>query len=60
LVLPISIGGIGVREGTLVFFFSIFGLSSELALALALLVYLSNIVVAIPGAWFGLQSIRRQ
>jgi uncharacterized protein (TIRG00374 family) len=59
LILPISIGGIGVREGTLVFFFSIYGLNSELALALALLVYLSNIVVAVPGAWFGLQGLRQ-
>lgn len=54
LALPISVGGIGIREGSLVFFFSKFGESSDLALALAMLIYLSNIVVAIPGAWYGL------
>lgn len=58
LVLPISVGGIGVRESILVFFFSLYGLSEEVALALGVLVYLGNILIAVPGAWTGLQAVR--
>jgi len=57
LVLPVSVGGIGIRESSLVFFFAMFGFGAELGLALALLVYVSNIVVSIPGAWFGLGAM---
>ncbi len=60
LVLPISVGGIGVRESTLVFFFAMYGLDESVALALAILVYAGNIIVASPGAWFGLQLFRQR
>jgi uncharacterized protein (TIRG00374 family) len=60
LVLPISVGGIGIRESILVTFFALYGLSEESALALAILVYLGNIIVASPGAWFGWQLLQRR
>jgi len=47
LVLPISFAGLGVREGTYVFLFSRVGLAQEVALSLALLVYVLGTVA--PG-----------
>jgi uncharacterized protein (TIRG00374 family) len=35
MLLPVSINGVGVREATLVFFFSIYGVSTESAIAFA-------------------------
>ena len=35
MLLPVSINGVGVREATLVFFFSIYGVSAESAIAFA-------------------------
>jgi glycosyltransferase 2 family protein len=47
--LPISFGGMGVRENAIVFLFSYFGVSSEKALALSLLILGSNLVIAFLG-----------
>jgi uncharacterized membrane protein YbhN (UPF0104 family) len=49
-VLPISIGGLGVREFTLVFFLSSLGVSKEQALALGLLVYVLTLLASLAGA----------
>jgi uncharacterized membrane protein YbhN (UPF0104 family) len=49
-VLPISIGGLGVREFTLVFFLNSLGVSKEQALALGLLVYVLTLLASLAGA----------
>ena len=49
-VLPITIGGLGVREGALVLFLKPLGVSTEHAIALGLLVYGINLVVSLLGA----------
>lgn len=53
-ILPISVGGWGVRESVMVGLFALIGISSSDALALSVLLGLGGIVVAIPGAflWF--------
>lgn len=48
-VLPISLGGIGVREGVLVWFLSIVGIPASDAVLLAFLVYLNRVLVAAIG-----------
>lgn len=48
-LLPISIGGLGVREGTLVFLLGGFNVPPGLAVLLALLVYLNRVVLALVG-----------
>ncbi len=45
-MLPITIGGIGLREGGFVFLFSKFGVSPEKALTLSLLAYFISIIFA--------------
>jgi len=55
-VLPLGIGGLGVREGTLVVFLSGIGVSSEQALALGLALYaltLVNSFIGLPMLIFG-------
>lgn len=49
-VLPISIGGLGVREGLLVLFLHPLGVPSTKAFALGILVYLLTLVVSLVGA----------
>lgn len=49
-VLPISIGGLGLREGALVLFLHPLGVSSEHAIAFGLLVYGLNLTVSLLGA----------
>jgi hypothetical protein len=48
-LIPISFNGIGTREATLIFLFGLVGLSSELAVSFSLLIFVSYIIVAIPG-----------
>lgn len=50
--LPIAIDGIGVVEGTLVYFLSLFGVSGEGALAIAVANRAVKTIVLIPGAIF--------
>jgi hypothetical protein len=55
-VLPLGIGGLGVREGTLVVFLSGIGVSNEQALALGLALYaltLVNSFIGLPMLIFG-------
>jgi uncharacterized protein (TIRG00374 family) len=49
-VLPITIGGLGVREGALVLFLRPLGVSTQHAIALGLLVYGINLLVSLLGA----------
>jgi uncharacterized protein (TIRG00374 family) len=49
-VLPISIGGLGVREGALVIFLHPLGVSATHAVTLGLLFYAINLVVSLLGA----------
>jgi glycosyltransferase 2 family protein len=48
-MLPISVGGIGVREGAFVYFFTGAGVPAEGALALSLLLYLVSLLSVLPG-----------
>ncbi len=50
-LLPISIGGLGVQEAGIVYFFHLFGMPSEVALALALLLRVYELLLQVPGAW---------
>jgi len=56
LALPISINGIGVTEGTYVYLFTLYGVSAEKALSLALLCRLYMILFAVIG---GLVYLRK-
>lgn len=49
-VLPISISGLGVREGLFVLFLHPLGVPQSQAIALGLLLYLLNLVVSLAGA----------
>jgi uncharacterized protein (TIRG00374 family) len=51
IAMPISIGGLGVREGLTIFFFTraVSGLDNEKAMALSLLAYLVGVVVSLGG-----------
>jgi uncharacterized protein (TIRG00374 family) len=49
-VLPISIAGLGVREGAFVLFLTPLGVPTEQAIALGLLLYLLNLGVSLLGA----------
>ena len=49
-VLPISMSGLGVREGAFVLFLGPLGVASEQAVALGLLLYLLNLAVSLLGA----------
>ena len=46
---PISIGGLGVREGTLVGLFSSVGIGQELSTAMSLLGYIAGILASLLG-----------
>jgi uncharacterized protein (TIRG00374 family) len=48
-ILPISLGGVGVREGTMVFLLSRFGVGITEGVVLALLIYINRIIYAIIG-----------
>jgi uncharacterized membrane protein YbhN (UPF0104 family) len=49
-VLPISIAGLGVREGAFVLFLTPLGVPTQQAIALGLLLYLLNVAVSLLGA----------
>jgi hypothetical protein len=49
IMLPVSIGGIGVQEGAFIYFFSQVGVTSDEALTVALLFRALTIAVFIPG-----------
>ena len=49
-LLPISIGGIGVREAAFVFLLGFAGVSEEAAFGLSVLIYVLGLVTILPGA----------
>lgn len=49
-VLPVSLGGLGVREGALVWLLGLAGVSASVAALLAFLVYFNRVVLASTGA----------
>lgn len=51
-LLPISIGGFGVREAALVYLLGTVGVPAESAVAMSLLVFVVHTISKLPGAWF--------
>lgn len=49
-VVPLTIGGLGIREGAFVLFLHPLGVSTSQAIALGLLVYAMNLIVSLLGA----------
>lgn len=49
IILPVSLNGIGIREGAFVFFFSKVGIPQASILALSLLLYASIVVLSLAG-----------
>jgi glycosyltransferase 2 family protein len=49
ITVPVSIGGLGVREGAFVFFFTQVGVSATDAIAISLLFYSYNVIVGVLG-----------
>ena len=58
LMLPISIAGLGVREVSFVALLAPFGVPPAHGLALALLVFATQLLNALPGAWLELRGGR--
>jgi hypothetical protein len=48
-MIPVSISGIGLREGGFVFFFSMIGVKSEKSIALSLLVFSQMVLIGLIG-----------
>lgn len=48
-IIPISIAGLGVREGSLVYFFTSIGISAEVCIGVGLLFHVLQIVASLPG-----------
>lgn len=51
ITVPVSIGGLGLREGAFVFFFTQVGVSPADAVAISLLVYSYNVIVGVFGGF---------
>jgi hypothetical protein len=49
IMLPVSIGGIGLQEGAFIYFFSRVGITAQEALTVALLFRGITILVSLPG-----------
>jgi len=52
VMIPISIGGIGLRELTFLYFANYFGFETEVAVALAFLFFCLSTVVSLPGMYY--------
>ena len=55
-LMPISIGGLGVREAAFVVMFGWVGMTAEQAFATSILVYLATITAVLPGGWLFVRS----
>ena len=55
-ILPISVGGWGVREGAMVVGLGVLGVPSDGALALSLLFGIANLILSVPGIVLWLAS----
>jgi len=51
-LLPISVGGLGVRESAYVYFFGLVGVLPTSAFALSMIAYVGMLIASLPGAWF--------
>jgi uncharacterized membrane protein YbhN (UPF0104 family) len=51
-ILPISIGGVGIRELSFMYGASLLGLDPELGVAIALIYFVVNLICALNGLWF--------
>ncbi|RMF59386.1 MAG: UPF0104 family protein [Calditrichaeota bacterium] len=49
VMLPVSVGGLGVREGALVFFFKTLGIPNEVSISVGVMFLVVQIVAAVPG-----------
>jgi uncharacterized membrane protein YbhN (UPF0104 family) len=56
--LPVSLGGLGVREAAFVTLLAAHGVPGEESLALSLLLGAAGLAAELPGAWFALSSVR--
>ena len=54
-LLPIAVGGIGVRESAYVLLFGSVGVNPEAAFSLSVLYYFGTVLTSLPGWWFGLR-----
>ena len=60
VLLPIAIGGLGVREGGLVFLFMRFDvMDSAPTFTIAILVFVSGLLSTLPGGWFYVRQRRK-
>jgi uncharacterized membrane protein YbhN (UPF0104 family) len=48
---PISLGGLGVRETSFVYFLGLVGVSSEKAFTLSIVAYAVTLITVLPAAW---------
>ena len=55
-IIPISIGGLGVREGVMVFLLGSFGVDQSVAIIIALAIYLTKVIVGLLGGIFYLRG----
>src|SRR3546814_16191301 len=53
--IPLTVGGLGLREAGFVSLFGVVGMNAESALALSLLVYAMSVAATLPAAWFFLR-----
>ncbi len=52
IMIPITAGGLGIREGALVYFFGLLGVATEVSASVGILSHILQIVVGIPGLYF--------
>lgn len=51
-MIPVSIGGLGVREAAFAQLFGLAGMAPEAAVVLSLLIFFMDLLATLPGAWF--------
>jgi hypothetical protein len=59
-ILPVSIGGLGLREGTIVSLLSMLGVAPAAGLAVSVLLFAAGFVSTLPGAVFLAQMRARR
>lgn len=59
MMLPISLGGLGVREAGFVYFFGAELMPPEAAFTLSLVIYLGSVIAQLPGIIFWMQGIEK-
>jgi uncharacterized protein (TIRG00374 family) len=58
-LLPVAVGGLGVREFAYVYFFGLLGVDPEKAVVMSLGIYFCTILTSLPGAWFSTVAFQR-